>query len=196
MFCYQTPENHCPIRVEDCPVVALPRLPRDELAGRTTDWQKAAAELFVQRLLMHKMEIEKMLEQARYYHIPIGNIPEDVVLFGADIFYARSLQRAGQLLWCSKSSRPDLGGREKDLARLEADSEDLTPETDKKGFYHGATIELNVNGMVEAALLQSHNLTELDGFETFQQGSVDVQFKGNVLFINLKKQFCKVIWDN
>ena len=49
MFCYQTAESACPIRVEDCPVVALPRLPPDELAGRTTDWQKAAAELFVQR---------------------------------------------------------------------------------------------------------------------------------------------------
>lgn len=126
-----------------------------------------------------------MREQARYYHIPIGNIPDDVTLFGADIFYGRSLQRAGQLLWCSKSSRPDLGGREKDLARLEADNDDLTPEINKIGFYHGATIELTVNGMVEAALLQSHNLTELDGFETFQQTAVDLKFKGTVLFIFL-----------
>jgi hypothetical protein len=52
------------------------------------------------------------------------------------------------------------------------------------GFYHGATVELNLNGMTEAALLQSHNLTELDGFETFQQTSVDVKFKGNADFIS------------
>ena len=77
--------------------------------------------------------IEKLREEARYYHIPIGNIPDDIVLFGADIFFARSLQRAGQLLWCSKSSRPDLGGREKDLARLEAEEDNLNPENDKKG---------------------------------------------------------------
>ena len=68
-----------------------------------------------------------MREQARFYHLPIGNIPDDVMLYGADIFYARSLQKSGQLLWCSKSARPDLGGREKDLARLEADNEELTP---------------------------------------------------------------------
>ena len=36
--------------------------------------------------------------------------------------------------------------------------------------------------MVEAALLQSHNLTELDGFETFQQGTVDLQLQGIVEF--------------
>ena len=86
----------------------------------------------MQRLLVFKMEIDKMREQARFYHLPIGNIPDDVMLYGADIFYARSLQRAGQLLWCSKSARPDLGGREKDLARLEADNEELTPEADQE----------------------------------------------------------------
>lgn len=133
----------------------------------------------VVRLLVHNMELDKLREEARYYHLPIGNIPHDALLFGADVFYARSLQRASQLLWCSESSRPDLGGREKDLARLEGDNDELTPQVDKMGFYQGATIELTVNGMVEAALLQSHNLTELDGFETFQQGTVDLQLKGN-----------------
>ena len=58
----------------------------------------------------------------------------------------------------------------------------LSAEADQVGFYQGATIELALNGMVEAALLQSHNLTELDGFETFQQGTVDLQLQGRVEF--------------
>jgi hypothetical protein len=49
MFCYQTEGAECPIKVDDCPLVSLPRLPKDELAGRTTDWQKTAAELFIER---------------------------------------------------------------------------------------------------------------------------------------------------
>ena len=63
-------------------------------------------------------------------------------MYGGDVFFARHLTNSGYLLWCSKSPRPDLGGREKDLARLEADHEDLAPIVDKKGLYAGHTIEL------------------------------------------------------
>lgn len=48
------------VQIEDCPLVALPKLPRNELAGRTTDWQKTAADLFVQRfntVLVHFITI-------------------------------------------------------------------------------------------------------------------------------------------
>ena len=83
------------------------------------------------------------------------------------------MSQSGHILWCSPSPRPDLGGREKDLARLESDVDDLNPTFDKKGLYLGHTVQLSISGMPEAALLQSHNLTELDGFETFQQGAVD-----------------------
>ena len=63
-------------------------------------------------------------------------------MYGGDVFFARHLTNSGYLLWCSKSPRPDLGGREKDLARLEADHEELAPIVDKKGLYAGHTIEL------------------------------------------------------
>ena len=71
-----------------------------------------------------------------------GNIPSDYIMYGGDVFFARHLTNSGYLLWCSKSPRPDLGGREKDLARLEADHEELAPIVDKKGLYAGHTIEL------------------------------------------------------
>jgi len=190
IFCLQSPFDELPVKIEDAPIIRLPSLPKDELAGRTTDWQKAAAESFVSRLFVHKMEIENLKEQARFYHIPIGNIPNDCLLYGADLFYARALQRSNQLLWCSKSARPDLGGRERDLARLEAEPSELVPLFDKPGLSQSITVEMTINGMFEAALLQSHNLTELDGFETFQQGTVDKQFKGNTLKIQQDKRAC------
>ena len=180
MLCYQTMRDKCPLRgVDDMPLVALPRLPKDEFGSeQNLDWQKTAAECFIQRMSVHLVEIEKLVEKARFYHLPIGNIPTcDAILYGGDVFFARHLTQSGHLLWCSPSPRPDLGGREKDLARLESDADELTPIYDKKGLFMGHTVQLSISGMPEAALLQSHNLTELDGFETFQQGAVDSRMK-------------------
>ncbi len=63
------------------------------------------------------------METARYLHIPLGNVPEDTAILGIDLFLARQLRRAGHVLWCSPSARPDLGGKELDDARLVADWE-------------------------------------------------------------------------
>lgn len=54
----------------------------------------------------------------RYFHVPIGNMPADPTLFGADLFYARHLIKHNFVLWCSNLERPDLGGREIDDNRL------------------------------------------------------------------------------
>ena len=59
------------------------------------------------------------LLNARYFHIPIGNIPAgDAALYAADIFYARHLQKHNHLLWMSATDRPDLGGKEEDDNRF------------------------------------------------------------------------------
>ena len=55
------------------------------------------------------------LENARYFHIPVGNIPaSDPTLFASDVFYARNLQKNNHLLWMTPTERPDLGGKEED----------------------------------------------------------------------------------
>lgn len=56
--------------------------------------------------------------QFRYYHLPVGNLPDDVSTFGSDLFFARHLKRHNHLLWLSPGSRPDLGGKEADDNRL------------------------------------------------------------------------------
>lgn len=54
----------------------------------------------------------------RYYHIPIGNLPDDISVFGSDLFFSRHLRRHNHLLWLSPTARPDLGGKEADDNRL------------------------------------------------------------------------------
>lgn len=72
--------------------------------------------------LLHPVSSLKWLEQhllyARYAHIPIGNIPSDVTILAADVFYARHLYRGNHVLWASTSPLPDLGGKEEDDQRL------------------------------------------------------------------------------
>ncbi len=57
---------------------------------------------------------QTMLEQCRYFHVPVGNMPRDTTLFGCDLFFARHLQKHNHLLWCSPTERPDHGGKEAD----------------------------------------------------------------------------------
>lgn len=72
----------------------------------------------------------------RYFHIPIGNLPEDISTFGSDLFFARHLQRHNHLLWLSPTWRPDLGGKEADDNRLIMEFEDqATMEINSSGCY-------------------------------------------------------------
>ena len=66
---------------------------------------------------------QSCLEQSRYFHVPVGNLPEDSGIFGADLFFARHLQKHSHVLWASPTERPDLGGKEADDNRYERGSE-------------------------------------------------------------------------
>lgn len=72
----------------------------------------------------------------RYFHIPVGNLPEDISTFGSDLFFARHLQRHNHLLWLSPTARPDLGGKEADDSRLVMEFDDrATVEINSSGCY-------------------------------------------------------------
>lgn len=83
----------------------------DELYN-VLDWQKLGAKALVRHYLNSESALDIMVEQCRYFHIPVGNLPEDAALFGADLFYARHLTKANHVLWCSPFDKPDLGGCE------------------------------------------------------------------------------------
>jgi DNA polymerase epsilon subunit 1 len=44
--------------------------------------------------------------------VPVGNIPKDTTLFGADLFFARHLRKQNFVLWYSPTEKPDLGGKD------------------------------------------------------------------------------------
>lgn len=40
-------------------------------------------------LIHSKLAINRCLDQSRYFHIPVGNIPYTATTLGADVFFAR-----------------------------------------------------------------------------------------------------------
>ena len=62
--------------------------------------------------------LDNTIEQCRYFHVPVGNLPKDPTSFGADLFYARHLKKSNFVLWTSEANTPDLGGKEADDNRL------------------------------------------------------------------------------
>lgn len=76
----------------------------------------------------------------RYYHLPVGNLPHDVSIFGSDLFLARHLRKHNHLLWLSPTARPDLGGKEADDSRLVMESDDRgSVEINAQGCYSTGT---------------------------------------------------------
>lgn len=84
----------------------------------TLEWQKVGAKIMIRHYFKSQQILELMSEQCRFFHAPIGNIPADPVIFGADLFFARHLQKNNFVLWCSPTEKPDLGGSEHDDNRF------------------------------------------------------------------------------
>ncbi|XP_005182541.1 DNA polymerase epsilon catalytic subunit 1 [Musca domestica] len=144
------------------------------------DWQRQGSRALVRHFLNLNNVVELMLDQCRYFHVPIGNMPPDTVLFGADLFFARLLQKHNFVLWWSSTTRPDLGGREADDSRLLAEFEDsVTVVQNQAGFYPDVCVELALDSLAVSALLQSTKIQELEGassaitFDVIPQASLE-----------------------
>ncbi|XP_023169776.2 DNA polymerase epsilon catalytic subunit A [Drosophila hydei] len=144
------------------------------------DWQRQGARAVVRHFLNLNNVLELMLDQCRYFHVPIGNMPPDTVLFGADLFFARLLQKHNFVLWWSASTRPDLGGREADDSRLLAEfEENITVVQNRAGFYPDVCVELALDSLAVSALLQSNRIQEMEGassaitFDVMPQASLE-----------------------
>ncbi|KAL9693094.1 hypothetical protein quinque_012379 [Culex quinquefasciatus] len=144
------------------------------------EWQRHGARSMVRHFLNLNHVVEMMLDQCRYFQLPIGNMPADTVLFGADLFYARHLLKSNFILWWSPSSRPDLGGREADDSRLLAEFEDnISVVQNRSGFYGTVCVELSIESLAVSALLQAGKVQEMEGassaitFDVIPQASLD-----------------------
>lgn len=132
------------------------------LAG--LEWQRNGTKAMVRHFFNLNTVIDLMLEQCRYFHLPVGNMPADPVIFGADLFYARQLQKHNFVLWVSPSSRPDLGGREADDNRLLGEfDENISVIQNKTGYYQHVCVELAIDSLAVSALLQANRIQEMEG---------------------------------
>ncbi|XP_064470762.1 DNA polymerase epsilon catalytic subunit A-like [Ornithodoros turicata] len=164
--------------VTEFPMVPVHARDSDHLY-RVMEWQKVGAKAMVRHYLNIETILTTMLEQCRYFHVPIGNLPQDAVLFGADLFYARHLQKHSFVLWCSQSERPDLGGKEADDNRLLAENDTSFAEVNNPGGYCAVSVELDIGGLAVSTIIQSQNLTELEGV------SSNVAFDAGMAHISL-----------
>ncbi|XP_034952341.1 DNA polymerase epsilon catalytic subunit 1 [Chelonus insularis] len=134
----------------------------------TLDWQRVGAKILIKNFLKSVRILQLMIEQCRFFAAPLGNIPADATLFGADLFYARNLQKNNFVLWCSPTERPDLGGSEHDDNRLLTDFEESSSCTaNKSGTYSSVCVELEVESLAINTLLQSNRVNDIDGTSSF-----------------------------
>jgi len=165
------------------PLVQMPPVEIDIGEFTALDWQRQLARKFIQSYLNVNQWYKNQLENARYFHIPIGNIPStDMSMFAADIFYARHLCKNNHLLWISQTDRPDLGGKEEDDNRLVTEFEEGgSLEVNTASCYSTVCVELGIDALAVNAVLQSHHVHDAEGvaasFDTVQQASLEQMLK-------------------
>uniref|UniRef100_A0A669ECA5 DNA polymerase epsilon catalytic subunit n=1 Tax=Oreochromis niloticus TaxID=8128 RepID=A0A669ECA5_ORENI len=171
--------------LEEFPVVPVHVV--DEISYNVLDWQRLGA----RRMIRHYLNLDSCLSQAfdmaRYYHLPVGNLPQDVSIFGSDLFLARHLRKHNHLLWLSPTSRPDLGGKEADDSRLVMENDDRgSVEINAQGCYSTACVELDLQSLAVNTILQSQHVNDMEGgaslgvsFDVIQQASLEDMMSGN-----------------
>ncbi|XP_067406281.1 DNA polymerase epsilon catalytic subunit A [Emydura macquarii macquarii] len=171
--------------LEEFPLV--PVRVTDDISYAVLDWQRHAA----RRMIRHYLNLDTCLSQAfemsRYYHIPIGNLPDDISTFGSDLFFSRHLRRHNHLLWLSPTARPDLGGKEADDNRLVMEFDDrASVEISNPGCYSTVCLELDIQSLAVNTILQSHHINDMEGassmsisFDVIQQASLEDMVTGN-----------------
>ncbi|MEE6511690.1 hypothetical protein FKM82_018375 [Ascaphus truei] len=171
--------------LEEFPLV--PVRVTDDINYSVLDWQRHGA----RRMIRHYLNLDGCLtqafEMARYYHLPIGNLPDDVSTFGSDLFFSRHLRKHNHLLWLSPSTRPDLGGKEADDNRLVMEfDERASVEINNAGCYNTVCVELDIQSLAVNSILQSHHINDMEGagsmgisFDVLQQASLEDMVTGN-----------------
>ncbi|XP_027018753.2 DNA polymerase epsilon catalytic subunit A [Tachysurus fulvidraco] len=171
--------------LEEFPVV--PVHVTDDISYNVLDWQRHGA----RRMIKHYLNLDSCLSQAfdmaRYYHLPVGNLPEDISIFGSDLFLARHLRKHNHLLWLSPTARPDLGGKEADDSRLVMESDERgSVEINSPGCFSTVCVELDLQSLAVNTILQSQHVNDMEGgasmgvsFDVIQHASLEDMMSGN-----------------
>ena len=145
----------------DFPLVPI-HLYDNEALYNVLDWQRVGAKVMLRHFIKCHTYLQMTIEQCRYFHVPVGNLPKDSTAFGADLLYARHLKKQNFLLWVSPTEKPDLGGKEADDNRLMTEAEDasLSVAVNEPGAYKTVCVEIEVDALAVNTLLQVQPLTQ------------------------------------
>ncbi|XP_055866677.1 DNA polymerase epsilon catalytic subunit A-like isoform X1 [Biomphalaria glabrata] len=128
------------------------------------DWQRVGSKRMLQHYVNSNLYIQTLLEQARYLHVPLGNIPQDFTLYGCDLFLARLAMKHNHILWASPTSRPDLGGKEADDNRLCMELEESSVvEINNPGAYSSVCVDVELTSLAVNTIVESGHINELEG---------------------------------
>ncbi|KAK3734408.1 hypothetical protein QZH41_010067, partial [Actinostola sp. cb2023] len=178
--------------LNDFPLVPIP-YSNSDAQYNLLDWQRHAS----RRMISHYLEVDTFyqiqLENARYFHVPVGNLPMDATLFAADLFYSRHLQKHGHLLWMSPTNRPDLGGKEEDDNRLSLMTDEAgSMEFNSPGCFPTVCVELSIDGLAVNTILQSAHINDFEGasgtgisFDNIPQASLEELVQGGQAAVGL-----------
>lgn len=127
-----------------------------DLMYNVLDWQYRGVRVMVRHFLEVRQILVTSMEQSRYFHLPVGNLPRDATAFGADLFYARHLQKHNVVLWASPQHMPDFGGHEHDDNRLLTESEEMisTSQLNHPSCYSTVCVELDIDALAVTSILQ------------------------------------------
>ncbi|VDK84402.1 unnamed protein product [Litomosoides sigmodontis] len=149
----------------------LVRIHASEPSGlfNVLDWQRIILRRIIKHYFNMFLYLHQYIQISRYLNVPIGNIPEDFSTFGPDILFARSLINHGYVLWASPLSRPDLGGKELDDARINAVWSSLTVKKqsvcviNESSFETALCVELELGAVDVTAIVQSASIADAEG---------------------------------
>ncbi|XP_070201892.1 DNA polymerase epsilon catalytic subunit A-like [Littorina saxatilis] len=169
--------------LSDFPLVPVHITDGDSLYN-VLDWQRVGSRRMLQHYLNVDIVLQAMMEQCRYFHIPLGNMPKDITMFGCDLFFARHLKKHNHVLWTSTSERPDLGGKEADDNRLCMEMEESsTVVINNSGTYHTDCVELEITALAVNTIIESGHVNEQEGasavsFDTLPTTSLEELARG------------------
>ncbi|XP_059098833.1 DNA polymerase epsilon catalytic subunit A-like [Tigriopus californicus] len=186
LFNFQNLTTSMPV-LSDFPMVPIHVSDSDKLYS-VLDWQRVGARQMIRHFLKSETYLQATIEQCRYFHVPVGNLPKDTTAFGADLFYARHLRKQNFVLWCSPTNLPDLGGKEADDSRLLTEAEDasLSVVVNNPGSYRTVCVEIELDALAVNTLLQAHHVNDIEGtagsvaFDTMPQASLEEMLGGQV----------------
>ncbi|KAK3581719.1 hypothetical protein CHS0354_015350 [Potamilus streckersoni] len=167
----------------DFPLVPI-HITDSEVLYNVLDWQRVGCRRMIQHYMNVDIILQAMIEQSRYLHIPVGNLPQDITLFGCDLFLARHLHKHNHIMWCSPTERPDLGGKEADDNRLCMELEESSSvEVNNPAAYSTVCVELDVASLAVNTIIESSHVNDQEGasavsFDTLPQSSLEEMVQG------------------